>query len=54
MYHNLWENCCDDTVIKYLNLKTYGFINIHIYAGGIFEWLCHKTYMVLNSSQQQQ
>lgn len=34
------KNCCDDSVIKkYIQLKNYGFKNIVIYSGGLFEWL---------------
>jgi len=34
------ENCNDITVInKYIQLKKLGFNNIHIYLGGLFEWL---------------
>ena len=30
----------DNSVItKYIQLKKYGFINIYIYSGGLFEWL---------------
>lgn len=32
---------CDDAVYsKYKQLKDLGFINLHVYLGGIFEWLC--------------
>ena len=34
------KNSCDESVIqKYIQLKNYGFINLLIYAGGLFEWL---------------
>lgn len=34
------ENCCDDTLGgKYNQLIKLGFGNVHIYAGGLFEWL---------------
>ena len=33
------KNSCDESVIqKYIQLKNYGFINLLIYAGGLFEW----------------
>jgi hypothetical protein len=35
------KNCCDEKVIKkHKQLITYGFKNVRIYFGGIFEWLC--------------
>tara|TARA_A100001011_G_scaffold400696_1_gene517692 strand:+ start:11976 stop:12359 length:384 start_codon:yes stop_codon:yes gene_type:complete len=35
------KNCCDEKVIKkYKQLTTYGFKNVKIYVGGLFEWLC--------------
>lgn len=35
------KNCCDEKVIKkYKQLITYGFKNVKIYLGGLFEWLC--------------
>lgn len=34
------KNSHDEKIIeKYLQLKTIGFINLHIYMGGLFEWL---------------
>ena len=34
------KNSSDETIIKkYMQLKKYGFINIYIYSGGMFEWL---------------
>ena len=34
------ENSCDDTlVVKYSQLVKLGFNNVHIYVGGLFEWL---------------
>ena len=34
------SNDCDESVIKkYLQLEKYGFINLFIYNGGLFEWL---------------
>ena len=34
------SNCNDNSVIKkYIQLKKYGFHNIYIYSGGLFEWL---------------
>tara|TARA_B100001109_G_C18669030_1_gene383253 strand:- start:119 stop:529 length:411 start_codon:yes stop_codon:yes gene_type:complete len=34
------KNACDESVIKkYIQLKNYGFTNLLIYAGGLFEWL---------------
>jgi len=33
-------NACDDTILKkYDQLIGLGFINVHIYPGGMFEWL---------------
>jgi hypothetical protein len=35
------KNCCDEKVLKkYKQLITYGFKNVKIYVGGLFEWLC--------------
>ena len=35
------KNSCDDNVVqKYINLQKYGFTNVYIYSGGLFEWLC--------------
>ena len=35
------KNCCDEKVIKkHKQLVTYGFKNVKIYFGGLFEWLC--------------
>lgn len=35
------KHSCDTTVFaKYEQLKGLGFLNIHIYIGGLFEWLC--------------
>ena len=35
------KNCSDNTVVaKYKQLLGLGFINIYVYPGGIFEWLC--------------
>ena len=34
------KNSSDETIIKkYMQLKKYGFLNIYIYSGGMFEWL---------------
>tara|TARA_B100001063_G_scaffold196945_1_gene189025 strand:+ start:17989 stop:18411 length:423 start_codon:yes stop_codon:yes gene_type:complete len=34
------RNTCDmEVMIKYKNLKTFGFTNIFIYRGGMFEWM---------------
>jgi|TARA_B110000259_G_scaffold183369_1_gene228522 hypothetical protein len=34
------ENSCDDTiVVKYSQLTKLGFNDVHIYVGGLFEWL---------------
>ena len=34
------ENCCDNRVIdKYNQLFKLGFTNLHVYIGGLFEWL---------------
>ncbi len=34
------KNSNDESIIKkYMQLKKYGFINIYIYSGGMFEWL---------------
>jgi hypothetical protein len=34
------ENSTDDSIIKkFRQLTTLGFTNIHVYAGGLFEWL---------------
>lgn len=34
------ENSCDKTVFeKYKQLINYGFSNVYIYTGGLFEWL---------------
>lgn len=34
------KNTCDmEVMIKYKNLKTFGFTNIFIYRGGMFEWM---------------
>jgi hypothetical protein len=33
-------NSCDETiVIKYNQLNKLGFTNIHVYVGGLFEWM---------------
>ena len=33
-------NYCDETIYnKYIQLLKLGFDNVHIYPGGIFEWL---------------
>lgn len=33
-------NACDESiVVKYNQLIKLGFINIHVYVGGLFEWL---------------
>ena len=35
------KNCNDEIVLKkYNQLKRYGFSNIYLYLGGLFEWLC--------------
>lgn len=35
------KNCCDEKILKkHKQLTTYGFKNIKIYCGGVFEWLC--------------
>ena len=35
------RNCCDEKIIrKHKQLTNYGFKNIKIYFGGLFEWLC--------------
>lgn len=35
------KNCTDDTVYKkYHTLCGLGFINVFVYPGGLFEWLC--------------
>tara|TARA_B110001450_G_C17583463_1_gene465953 strand:+ start:139 stop:522 length:384 start_codon:yes stop_codon:yes gene_type:complete len=35
------RNCCDEKVVrKHKQLLTYGFKNVKIYFGGLFEWLC--------------
>lgn len=35
------ENTCDTTIFeKYRQLHELGFINIYLYVGGLFEWLC--------------
>lgn len=35
------KHSCDTTVFsKYEQLKGLGFSNVHIYVGGLFEWLC--------------
>ena len=35
------KNYSDETIFKkYNQLKQLGFTNIHLYIGGIFEWLC--------------
>ena len=37
------KNYNDETLYKkYTQLKNFGFKNIFIYPGGIFEWLCLK------------
>jgi hypothetical protein len=34
-------NCNDEGVIeKYKQLVSLGFINVYVYMGGLFEWLC--------------
>ena len=34
------KNSCDSSVyLKYNELKNFGFINVFIYNGGIFEWM---------------
>lgn len=34
------ENACDEGIVnKYNQLLKLGFSNVHIYAGGMFEWL---------------
>lgn len=34
------ENSCDNTAFeKYRQLINHGFSNVHIYTGGLFEWL---------------
>lgn len=34
-------NCNDNSVIKkYEQLIQFGFTNVYIYSGGLFEWLC--------------
>ena len=34
------ENACDDAIVnKYNQLIKLGFSNVHIYPGGMFEWL---------------
>ena len=34
------RNCNDDKIyIKYNQLKSLGFYNVYVYAGGLFEWL---------------
>lgn len=34
------ENCCDHNVVnKYNQLHKLGFNNLHVYIGGLFEWL---------------
>ena len=35
------KNCSDNTVVaKYKQLLGLGFVNIYVYPGGMFEWLC--------------
>jgi rhodanese-related sulfurtransferase len=35
------KNCCDEKVLrKHKQLINYGFKNVKIYFGGLFEWLC--------------
>ena len=35
------KNCNDETTTtKYNSLISLGFINVYIYTGGLFEWLC--------------
>ena len=35
------KNCCDEKLVKkHKQLITYGFKNVKIYIGGLFEWLC--------------
>jgi hypothetical protein len=35
------KNYTDDTVVKkYEQLLQLGFVNVYIYSGGLFEWMC--------------
>ena len=35
------RNCTDDSIYdKYHSLTSLGFLNIFVYPGGLFEWLC--------------
>ena len=34
-------NCNDEKIIKkYKQISSYGFTNVKVYIGGLFEWLC--------------
>jgi len=34
------KNTCDNNIyLKYKDLITFGFINVYVYAGGMFEWM---------------
>lgn len=35
------RNCNDEKIIKkYKQVSSYGFTNVKVYIGGLFEWLC--------------
>ena len=35
------RNCNDESVYKkYIQLQGLGFVNVYVYTGGLFEWLC--------------
>lgn len=35
------RNCTDDTIYKkYQSLSNLGFVNVFVYPGGLFEWVC--------------
>lgn len=35
------KNCTDEKLLKkYKQLRGYGFKNVFVYVGGLFEWLC--------------
>ena len=47
------ENSCDDTMlVKYSQLVKLGFNDVHIYVGGLFEWLLLQDIYILHISIQ--